>query len=399
MNSITTVPTTTLFTCNSCMIQFVSSDLQRFHMKTEWHRYNLKRRVAGLPSVSANEFSEKLKVSEKQHSLNQVDEFGFAVLKPIKDKRKKKPAKNTEVLNTVEFLDDLSPQKLSEFSDSELSSGFDEETASELGYTSESAFELTDEDPSDFSSSSDDEYSTSSNDDYESAYSLTDCIFCGVHNKEIELNVRHMFQNHGLYIPERSFLVDLKGLLEFLIDIVVAEKHCLCCNFQGSTLESIRAHMDSKRHCKMPYETLREKALFEDYYDYSPLNSDNNHNSNFLKQSKNNVQFKIEERGEENEIQKISEVAFKSNTEGSSNEEDKQNNYKMKLLEKKKARREKALAAVSTFDRRLAGGLTKKEYEKVQSKMQQLEKKAINKAIQLQIKRCNNFANFRDETM
>ena len=29
-------------------------------MKTEWHRYNLKRRVAGLPSITAGVFAEKI---------------------------------------------------------------------------------------------------------------------------------------------------------------------------------------------------------------------------------------------------------------------------------------------------------------------------------------------------
>ena len=48
------------FTCNTCQVAFRSSDLQRAHMQTDWHRYNLKRRVASLPPLSSEIFTEKV---------------------------------------------------------------------------------------------------------------------------------------------------------------------------------------------------------------------------------------------------------------------------------------------------------------------------------------------------
>ena len=65
-----------LFTCISCSIAFLSADDQRpsyffldrvftdigvgEHYRSDHHRYNMKRRVAGLPPVSAETFNEKV---------------------------------------------------------------------------------------------------------------------------------------------------------------------------------------------------------------------------------------------------------------------------------------------------------------------------------------------------
>lgn len=55
-----------IFTCNSCQIQFSLSEDQRNHMKGEWHRYNLKRRVAQLPPIDEELFTSKVAVLDKK---------------------------------------------------------------------------------------------------------------------------------------------------------------------------------------------------------------------------------------------------------------------------------------------------------------------------------------------
>lgn len=48
------------YTCISCRVQFADADVQRAHYKTDWHRYNLKRKVAGMPPVTAENFQERV---------------------------------------------------------------------------------------------------------------------------------------------------------------------------------------------------------------------------------------------------------------------------------------------------------------------------------------------------
>jgi pre-60S factor REI1 len=54
-----------IFTCVTCNVAFDNSDLQRDHYKTDWHRYNLKRKVAELPAVTAHDFNDRQKLQKE----------------------------------------------------------------------------------------------------------------------------------------------------------------------------------------------------------------------------------------------------------------------------------------------------------------------------------------------
>lgn len=48
------------FTCISCRAGFRDAESQRTHYKSDWHRYNLKRKVANFEPVSVEEFSSRV---------------------------------------------------------------------------------------------------------------------------------------------------------------------------------------------------------------------------------------------------------------------------------------------------------------------------------------------------
>lgn len=52
-------PSSGLFTCLSCQVAFQSAEGQRNHYRSEWHRYNLKRKVVSLPPVTSEQFNNK----------------------------------------------------------------------------------------------------------------------------------------------------------------------------------------------------------------------------------------------------------------------------------------------------------------------------------------------------
>ncbi len=54
------------YTCITCHVAFNSNELQRAHYKTDWHRYNLKRKVADLGPITADEFTEKVEAIQQQ---------------------------------------------------------------------------------------------------------------------------------------------------------------------------------------------------------------------------------------------------------------------------------------------------------------------------------------------
>jgi pre-60S factor REI1 len=57
---------TDLFTCVTCNIAFNNPDLQRAHYKTDWHRYNLKRKVADMPAINLQDFQERVQLQKIQ---------------------------------------------------------------------------------------------------------------------------------------------------------------------------------------------------------------------------------------------------------------------------------------------------------------------------------------------
>lgn len=272
--SITT--SSSFFKCNSCSIQFPNSDAQRYHMKTDWHRYNLKRRVASLQPVDAAIYSEK--VQQSRNHQDERDEFGFRVIKP----KEKKPYTHRPRGRVAEILQhaverDGSPVSVtSELSHLSMGDSVYSHPAthtdvdSNFGTASEHTVGQSDADYED-DAELDSEEDDFEGDDYveEPLQPITSCIFCGIPHADLEQNVSHMFKSHGLYIPERTYLTDLRGLLEFLISVIVIDNECLCCGFTGRNLESIRAHVASKGHCRLPYESKEERALFARFYDFS----------------------------------------------------------------------------------------------------------------------------------
>lgn len=54
------------FTCISCRVVFQSADLQRGHYRTDWHRYNLKRKLVELPPITEDDFRLKIEFQTRQ---------------------------------------------------------------------------------------------------------------------------------------------------------------------------------------------------------------------------------------------------------------------------------------------------------------------------------------------
>lgn len=48
------------YNCSACQTTFATDLLNKQHFKSELHRYNLKRRLINLPSVSAAQFEQQL---------------------------------------------------------------------------------------------------------------------------------------------------------------------------------------------------------------------------------------------------------------------------------------------------------------------------------------------------
>lgn len=253
-----------VYTCNTCELQFESSPAQRVHMKSDWHRYNLKRRVANLPPISEEIFNSKVQALSNldRTESDQNDKKKQLTKKELR--RREKEAlleKKRQLLKIAEqnALKRMAEQKETTKQEEVREQKEVEEVEDEKGDEEE----LTEEQLS--------EKLMQQKIDNRVDIPLTQCFFC-TNNKSFETvdcNLDHMFKNHGFYIPERKYLVDRDGLLEYIAEKIGLGNVCIVCNFEGRSLEAVRAHMLAKRHCRIPYEEEDEKLEISQFYNFT----------------------------------------------------------------------------------------------------------------------------------
>ncbi|PMD47175.1 hypothetical protein L207DRAFT_575970 [Hyaloscypha variabilis F] len=209
----------TSFSCGVCHIDFESNISQRAHMKTDWHVYNLKRRMASLPSLTLEFYTE--------HVVNAKDESISA--------------------GRAEF---------SEFSaeaiENHLRSEGHDHASENLGSDGRLADSI--------------ESITFLSNEAQSVpqFVPSRCLFCTITSPKMELNIQHMQKEHGLFIPDQEYLIDLETFLKYLFTIITEFNECLYCAKIKDSAVAIRQHMISKGHCNLRPDAGSE---YEEFYD------------------------------------------------------------------------------------------------------------------------------------
>ena len=103
---------------------------------------------------------------------------------------------------------------------------------------------------------------------------LSRCLFCNYDSPSISLNAVHMERIHGMFIPERNFLLDLDGLIDHLQQKIQYFHECLYCGKLKPSVFGLQTHMRDVGHCKIPFDTEAEQLDIGDYYDFTSTYSD-----------------------------------------------------------------------------------------------------------------------------
>lgn len=236
-----------MHTCVTCCVIFKDNEIQREHYKSDWHRYNLKRKIAQLPPVIATEFNNRVlqqrsKVEESNQGKNQYCE-------PC---RKHFGTENS-------YTNHLNSKKHKE--------------------NAVNAPERRQEDETSKTESQEDDVEEVDSDEWnEDAFSDNQCLFCTHQSRSVVRNLRHMSQAHSFFVPDVEYCIDLSGLISYLSEKVYEGFMCLWCNDRGRTFysaDAAQSHMIDKGHCKMLHEGVA-LAEYTDYYDYSSSYPDEN---------------------------------------------------------------------------------------------------------------------------
>ena len=266
-----------MFTCITCRVSFADSDIQRRHYKTDWHRYNLKRKVAEMPPVTAEVFQQKVlaqkaEVEAQQQSKTkslhcQLCNKTFSSENAFSNHLSSKKHKDVEANKA-----NKAKKQESLITESQFSNNFKRKDSKETDP------ENTESENAESLSHNRDDDDDEDDDIEEDTLEVTDCLFCPHHSVSLEENLKHMTRSHSFFIPDLEYVVDLKGLVTYLCEKVGMGNMCLYCNDKGKSffsLEAVQSHMVDKGHTKMNYDG---DAVLEyaDFYDFSSSYPDYN---------------------------------------------------------------------------------------------------------------------------
>ncbi|KAH6633315.1 C2H2 type zinc-finger-domain-containing protein [Boeremia exigua] len=283
------------FTCNTCQVAFRSGELQRAHMQTDWHRYNLKRRVASLPPLSSEIFTEKV-LANKASAAASAAKASF---------EKSCAACQKTYFSENAYANHLNSQKHRTNLMKASRSGQNDDAVSVNGSVMSSAFSLGesmadseattvgDKEVGDVAASLETakledsatgEASTeevSAEDDRSSVATpkiitdpLQDCLFCNYKSPTMALNLHHMGRYHGMFVPEKDFLANAEGLLKYLHSMIHEQHACLKCHKVVHTATGIQTHMRDRGHCMIGFESDEELVEIGEFYDFSSTYND-----------------------------------------------------------------------------------------------------------------------------
>lgn len=103
---------------------------------------------------------------------------------------------------------------------------------------------------------------------------LARCLFCNYDSPTVPLNVVHMERIHGMFIPERPYLVNLEGLIGSLYEKINEYHECLYCGKLKQSIFGLQTHMRDKGHCKIAFETEDQQLEIGEFYDFTGTYSD-----------------------------------------------------------------------------------------------------------------------------
>jgi pre-60S factor REI1 len=257
---------TSTYTCLTCKVLFQNIEAQREHYKQEWHKYNLKRKVAGLPSITEDEFNEKIKKQIEDNELaNQVNVWNCEVCKKVFNsenafknheisKKHLENAANYEKNKTMDTDD----------SDDDLSDNNGDTKEPKINWKKRFAEAQTEEE---FNKVLEEKIKVSRK------LEETECLFCNFKGNTFEEKMEHMTVEHTFFIPDVEYLANLKGLLAYLGEKISIGNTCIYCERMFHSLEAVRKHMLDKGHTKISYEEGPDLEI-ANFYDFSVLDDE-----------------------------------------------------------------------------------------------------------------------------
>ena len=213
------------FTCYTAPgVVFASEEELKDHYRSDWHRYNLKRKVAGLAPLPYATFEERAARESEREAAQQ------------KKSGTRKQAREERRVRKVEAQASNPNSKAADFKATQ-----DMTPEQYMAYKMEKA--------APFDEGSD--------------------LFSNHHEPDLHCNLAYMARTHGFYVPHLDYCVDLAGLIRYLQEKVYVGNVVITTNKSFHSVEAVQSHMRDKGLCRMELEGHEEE--FGDFFDMEAL--------------------------------------------------------------------------------------------------------------------------------
>jgi len=278
--TIVNQPRSQLFTCLACQVEFNTAKSQRVHYGTDWHRYNLKRKVAELPPVTSEVFNQK--VLAQQAQSNDAD-------------RKASFSAECAACNKIYYSENAYGNHLqsNKHKAAEAKAALEGITHTKKVVVIKGATKIPKE-------ANEGDIASLIDKKIEIAIALeeVDCLFCTQKFESFDENMQHMTKVHSFFIPEIEYLIDLGGLIKYLGEKISVGNVCLYCGREMKNLEAVRKHMIDKGHCKIAYESDEDIMEVVEFYDFTSSYPDADDDDNWVLVSDDDDEAENEESEE-----------------------------------------------------------------------------------------------------
>lgn len=212
------------------------------HYKTPWHKYNLKRREAGLPPLLESDFLARLSAAQAVHTerttrrQNGTDQIGTGHLKNGKEQRAKISSAQAASTNGI------APNNPSD----DRNDAMQQESENVVAASSANQKQVE--------------------------INPKQCLFDRHVSATVQANVDRMHRKYGFFIPDYEYLTDMTGLIGYCHEKIQLGNVCLYCHRTFRTARSCIQHMRNKVHTKLRYEMGIDLEDLDVFYDFTEAN-------------------------------------------------------------------------------------------------------------------------------
>lgn len=267
-----TTSDTSAITCTACRQSLIGAESRREHYRSDFHRVNLKRKIAGLGCLTSAEFEHRLQALEEQ--------------KTDTSDKTRRARRERNVNSSLHYCETCSKKFSSEraLQNHQASKRHqhrlltiqrqmknvkdqDEHSISVMGDSDDDDMLSTDSDVSD---SNEVEMELKQRlDAWASTGGVANagrtCAFDGSIHENAETTLEYMRYEYGFFVAYKERLKDAPGLVQYCAEKVAVGYACLACDRAFVNVDAARTHMIDVGHCQM---TLNEDGWMEEFGEY-----------------------------------------------------------------------------------------------------------------------------------